>query len=232
MLSQVVRNVERLSCLTLDKDLLEVNLLGASNYFLQLLAGELDLAVTQLVLRRGLRLELLFDYAVVSLLFASSHAVQVRRCGLVLADRLLHVERIDILHKLEPGFGRSCVHAQIEVIFDLFECHWGRPLRLLDLRRDSSVLLAVQTLVLDQVVESSVIGPDTQVLLDVFLLLVQLVLVEPVQHFVGPCALLLRQAIDLGLSSLLVGDIVPRGIEVLGLGGWASQNPALHTEPV
>lgn len=212
--------------------MLEVNLLGAGNYFLQLLAGELDLAVAKLVLRRGLRLELLFDYAVVSLLLASSHAVQVSRCGLVLANGLLHIERIDVLHKLKPGLGRSTVHAQVEVIFDLLERHWGSSLRLLDLRRDSIVLLAVHTLVLDEVVESSVIGPDTQVLLDVFLLLVQLVFVQPVQHFVGPRALPLRQAIDLGLSGLLVSDVVPRGVEVLGLGSWASQNPALHTEPV
>ena len=126
----------------------------------------------------------------------------------------------------------AAVNYPLRIIFDLLERHWGSSLRLLDLRRDSIVLLAVHTLVLDEVVESSVIGPDTQVLLDVFLLLVQLVLVEPVQHLVGPCALPLRQAIDLGLSGLLVSDVVPRGVEVLGLGSWASQNPALHTEPV
>ena len=142
------------------------------------------MTVAKLILSRRLSFELLLHDAIVGLLFAGSHAVKVGRRWLILANWFLNVERIDLLNEFKLGLGHLQIHSQVQIVFDLLKGHRWRSLRLLDLGRDPRVFFSVYTLVLNQIVEPGLVGPDAQILLDVILFLFKLVLVETVEYFV------------------------------------------------
>ena len=79
------------------------------------------------------------------------------------------------------------------------------------------VAFSVQTLMLDKAIESLLVGTDAQVLLYVFLFLLQLVFVEPTENLVRLLALLVLQAINLRLSSFLIVRGVLLRIEIFRL---------------
>ena len=120
-----------------------------SDNFLQLLSSELDLTVTKLILSSWLSLELLFNDSVVSLLLTGAHTVKICRRWFVFADRLLNIKLVNVLNEFKFGLSHLKLHTQVKIVLDLLECHWRRPLRLLDLGRDPHVLLTIDALVLD-----------------------------------------------------------------------------------
>lgn len=229
-LAKIVRDVKRLGRLTLDEDVFEVDLLGSSDDLLQLLSCQFDLAVTELVLRRWLRLKLLLHDTVVRLLLASPHTIEVRSSGFVLSNRFLHVERVNLLDEFKLWLGRSHIHSEVKVVFDLLEGHRWRLLSLFNLHSDSHVFFAIHTLVLHQVVEPCLVGLDSQILFDIVLFLFQLVLVETVEDLVRVLLSLLGQSVDLSCSRLVVINVVTLRVEVLAFGGGTSQHFALRAK--
>ena len=85
---------------------------------------------------------------------------------------------------------------------------------------------------LHQVVESLLVSSDSQVFLDFFLFIFELVVVEIIQHLDGVGASLARLPVDLGLSCLFIGGELALGLEVLALGGRSTEDLTLGTEAV
>ena len=149
MLSEVIGNIERLGCLTLHKNVLEVDLLGTSNNFLELLTCQLYLTVPYFVLSCWLRLKLLLDNSVVSLLLAGSHTIQISCCGLIFSDWLFDIKWVHILDEFKFRLRHYSLNTQIDVILNLFKGHWRGSLSLLDLLSDTKVTISINTLVFD-----------------------------------------------------------------------------------
>ena len=111
VLTKVVRDVKRLGRHTLNEDVFEVDLLWASNDFLQLFSCQVNLAVAKLVLGGWFRLKLFLDDTVVGLLLTGSHPVKVGGGWLVLTNGLLDVQGIDLLNEFKPRLGCWSIHA-------------------------------------------------------------------------------------------------------------------------
>ena len=94
------------------------------------------------------------------------------------------------------------------------------------------VTLTIETLVFDEVVESLLISTNSEVLLDIFLLFFELVLIKPAENLVRLLPFPVLQAVDLGLCSLLISDVLPERIEVLWLRCSASESLYLATKGV
>jgi len=195
-----------------------------------LLTSKLNLTVTELILSSRLGLELLLDDSVVSLLLASAHPVEIRGSWLIFANRLLHIERIYLLHEFKVGLGYRGTHAQVEVFFDFFEGHWWGSLGLLDLLSDTMVFLSVYALMLDQIVESLVVSSNPEILLNIFRFLIKLVLIKSVQDLVRLLSLLVECPVDLRHGSLVIVSVSQCRLEVLSLGCRAAQNLTLCAE--
>jgi len=232
VLTKVIGDVKRFGRLTLHEHILEVDLLGASNNFLKLLAAKLDMAVAKLVLSCWLSLELFLDNTVVSLLLASTHAIKIASCWLILANGLLYIERINLLNEFKGWLSDSCVHTKVQVFLHLLESHRRRSLRLLNLLCDSVVFLAVKALVLDQVIEAMLIGFDAEIIFDILLFFLKLMLIKSAQYLVRLLAFLVLQAIDLRHVGLIVISSTPLRFEVFQLSCGAAKNLVLATECV
>ena len=203
-----------------------------SNNFLELLSSELNLAVTKLVLGSWLRLELLLDNTIVCLLLTGTHSVKVCRCWLILSNGLINIEWVDFFDEFKLRLSQEVLDAKVDVILNLFKGHGRCSLSLLDLLSDTGVFLSINSLMLHQVVESLLVSSDSQVLLDFFLFIFKLVVIEIIQHFDSICSFLALLPIDLSLGCFIVSGELALGLEVLALGGWSTKNLTLGSETV
>lgn len=92
------------------------------------------------------------------------------------------------------------------------------------------VFLSVDALVLDQIVEPSLVSSDAQILLDIVLFFFKLVLVEAAEDFIGLGALFISQTLDLCNSCLIIRCESTLGLKVLAFGGGTAQNLTLLAE--
>ena len=93
------------------------------------------------------------------------------------------------------------------------------------------VLLSLKSLVLDHAVESLLVSLLSKVVLDGLLRVLDLMLVHLGQSLVDVWLVLLGSETLLNRGcSLVVIDLVPLDVEVLGLGGSASQDLALLSQ--
>lgn len=219
ILPQIIRNVERFDGSRLHEHVPKVYLLGPSRDLLKLLAAQFLLAIANFGLRSRLSLKFLLDNAIVDLGLASAHAVQVLRCGLILANRLLNVELIHFVLEVELGVQFWHFHANVRVISNLFNCLGRSSLSFLHLFYDSFVSLSRESLMLNHHVESVAICLLSQVVFDVFFFVDELVLVECVDCGVHlGCALLLNSIQGrLGCNSVI--DQLQVLVEIV----WASR---------
>ena len=166
------------------------------------------------------------------MLLACTHTIKVARSWLILADRFFNVQRVHFLDKFEGRLSDSRIHAQVKVFFNFFKGHWWCSLSLFNLLSHTVVTLTIETLVFDEVVESLLISTNSEVLLDIFLLFFELVLIKPAENLVRLLPFPVLQAVDLGLCSLLISDVLPERIEVLWLRCSASESLYLATKGV
>jgi hypothetical protein len=155
VLAEIVRNDKRLSALTFLEHIFEVDSLGASRNFLQLLSSEFHLAVFDLGLADWLRLVLALDgpVSIVSLTFLPD-TIQVKR-RLILVNGTLNVKRVHLTNKvLKLRRSHLVVNAKIHVFLDFFQSYRRTSFGLLKLLLNALVDLPVDALVFNVVVET------------------------------------------------------------------------------
>jgi len=143
--------------MTLDEDIFEIDSLGTNCYLLKLLSGKLSRAVFQLVLSRGLWLELpLHKFVRHKLLFGAHFILVVDR--LILRYRSFNIQRLDSLVGLEFRYLDIVVHAKIEVFFDFLESFRRRFTSFFHFLSNTVVNRSIDAFMLDVVVESLLIS--------------------------------------------------------------------------
>ena len=176
-----------------------------------------------LILSGWFSFELLLDNSIVCSLLSCAHPVKITSSGLILANRLLNVKRINLLNELEVHVRGRGIHTKVQVFLDLFKSHRWCALSLLDLLRDAMILLSIETLVLDHVVEAGLVSLDSQILLDVIFFLFELVFIKATESFLRLGSLLLGQSLNLSQMRLFIRDNIANWFKVLAFCRWSSQ---------
>lgn len=125
---------------------------------MKLLARQLRLAIAYFSLGLRLFFEFFLDDSIVSVALLGTNPVEILRCRLVLADRLLHIQGVDLVVKLKFQVKVWHVHPKVWITLNFLFSLWRRSLCLFDFLINSFVFFSVNALMLKEIGSSLLIG--------------------------------------------------------------------------